>query len=253
MVKKITLIVIFIFGIRLVSNAQSVYKLSGHIYDSTKAFVEGAIVSLLKANNSSLVKTIFTEADGGFEFEIAKEDSFKVLVNQLGYKKYISTVIVIDTFKKTINLPITLINDEGKKLEEVTIVTKLPFVERKADRTIVNPDALISSAGMTALDVLSKSPGVMVDQNGVIKLKGKSGVIVYIDDKPTYLTGSELESYLRSLPASAIKQIELMTNPPAQYEAAGNAGIINIRTKRNKLKGINGNFSLNYGQGIYGI
>ncbi|MDX2173561.1 MAG: outer membrane beta-barrel protein [Bacteroidota bacterium] len=250
--KRIGSILIFMLGISLISKAQFVYKLSGHISDSSKALIEGAIVSLLKANNSSLIKTVFTEADGSFEFEITKQDSFKVLVNQLGYKKYLSVVIVVDTLKRTMDLPITLMKDEGKKLEEVTVVTKLPFVERKADRTIVNPDALISSAGMTALDVLSKSPGVMVDQNGVIKLKGKSGVIVYIDDKPTYLTGSELESYLRSLPSSAIKQIELMTSPPAQYEAAGNAGIINIRTKRNKLKGINGSFSLNYGQGIYG-
>jgi iron complex outermembrane receptor protein len=144
-----------------------------------------------------------------------------------------------------------LSKDNGVQLEEVAVVSKLPFVERKIDRTIINPDALIANAGSNALEVLAKSPGVMVTENGTIKLKGKSGVIVLIDDKPTYLSATDLESYLKSLPASQIKQIELMTNPPAQYDAAGNAGVINIKTKRTKLKGINGNVSLNYAQGRY--
>lgn len=82
------------------------------------------------------------------------------------------------------------------------------------------------------MDVLSKSPGIMVDENGNIKLKGKGGVMILIDDKPTYLSGSALEGFLKSLPAASIKHIEIMTNPPAHYEAAGNAGIINIKTKR---------------------
>ena len=250
--KKIVTIIIFVLLNNIISNAQSNYKLRGQVSDSSKTPIDEAIVSLINVSNSNLLKTIFTEANGSFEFEILKPDSFKLVVNQLGYKKYVSEVINFDILKNTIDVQIVLIKDDAKKLEEVTVVTKLPFVERKADRTIVNPDALISSAGMTAFDVLSKSPGVMVDQNGIIKLKGKSGVIVYIDDKPTYLTGSELENYLRSLPSTAIKQIEIMTNPPAQYDAAGNSGIINFRTKRNKLKGVNGNFSLNYGQGIYG-
>lgn len=127
----------------------------------------------------------------------------------------------------------------------------MPFVVQKADKTVVNPDALITNAGGNALDALSKSPGVTIDENGNVKLRGKSGVIIFIDDKPTYLSGSELENYLKSLPTSAVKQIEIMTNPPAKYEAAGNAGVINIVTRRSKLKGLNGNLNLNYGQGTY--
>lgn len=231
--------------------SQIEFKISGSISDSIGNPLNEAIVSLVKYKNQSLVKTVFTEANGLFEFTNLKSDSFKVVVTQLGFKKYSSDVIVLTETQSDIVLkPIQLLVG-GKNLEEVSVVTKVPFVERKADRTIVNPDALISSAGASVLDVLAKSPGVMVDQNGNIKLKGKSGVLILIDDKPTYLTGTELENYLRSIPASSVKQFELMPNPPAHYEAAGNSGIINIRTKKNRLKGINGSFSLNYAQGRY--
>jgi hypothetical protein len=131
------------------------------------------------------------------------------------------------------------------------VTSKIPYIERKIDRTVVNVDALIGNAGNNALEILGKSPGVLVDQNGTIRLKGKSGVQVFIDDKPTYLTEEELANYLKSLPASTLKQVEIMTNPPAKYEAAGNAGVINIKTKRTKMRGLNGNMSLNYAQGRY--
>ena len=231
--------------------SQTEFKISGNISDSTGNPINEAIVSLVKYKNQSLVKTTFTDANGLFEFTNLKSDSFKVIVTQLGFKKYSSDVIVLNEIQSNILLKSIQLVAQGKNLEEVNVVTKVPFVERKADRTIVNPDALISSAGASALDVLAKAPGVMVDQNGSIKLKGKSGVLILIDDKPTYLSGAELENYLRSMPASSVKQFELMPNPPAHYEAAGNSGIINIRTKKNRLKGINGSISANYAQGRY--
>ncbi len=230
---------------------QTGFKISGSIADSVGNPINEAIVSLVKYKNQSLIKTVFTENDGLFEFTNLKSDSFKIIVTQLGFKKYTSDAIVLNELQPNVSLKSIQLLTQGKNLEEVAIISKVPFVERKADRTIINPDALISAAGASALDVLAKAPGVMVDQNGNIKLKGKSGVLVLIDDKPTYLTGTELESYLRSMPASSVKQFELMPNPPAHYEAAGNSGIINIRTKKNRLKGINGSFSLNYAQGRY--
>lgn len=230
--------------------AQTNGKISGTISAPDKKPVEGAIVSLLRSKNQSIVKIAFAETNGQFEFVSLQPDSFKITIDQLGFKKFISNVIVLDSAKLEFILPAIELEIEGKKLEEVTVTTKLPFVERKIDRTIVNPDALISNAGGSALDVLSKAPGVIIDENGNIKLKGKSGIMVLIDDKPTYLTGAELESYLKSLPSASIKQIEIMLNPPAHYEAAGGA-IINIKTKKNKLKGINGNVTANYAQGRY--
>ncbi len=232
--------------------SQTNLKISGQIVDSINKPIDGVIVSLIKYKNSALVKTTFTDNDGKFEFSDFKSDSLKIFVTNIGFQNYFSDVILIDSIKSEIKLPnITLSKMKNVQLSEVSISSKVPFIERKIDRTIVNPDALISNAGSNALDVLAKSPGVMVTENGTIKLKGKSGVIILIDDKPTYLTGNELESYLKSIPASSINKIELMTNPPAQYDASGNAGIINIKTKKNKLKGINGNLSLSYGQGRY--
>jgi len=231
--KTITIVILLITQL---SRAQNNYKISGAINDSTGKSLDGVILSLVNATNSTLVKTAFTDEAGFFEFDNLKTDSFKLSITHPGYKTYLSANIITfneNEFNKKL-LPIILIKDKGVQLQEIAVVSKLPFVERKIDRTIINPDALISNAGSNALEVLAKSPGVMVTENGTIKLKGKSGVIVLIDDKPTYLSATDLESYLKSLPASQIKQIELMTNPPAQYDAAGNAGVINIKTKKSK-------------------
>lgn len=141
--------------------------------------------------------------------------------------------------------------DTTIQLKDITITGRKPLVETRLDRTIVNVDALISNAGTSALDVLEKSPGVLVDQDGNISLLGKSGVTIFIDDKPTYLSGNDLAAYLRSLPSGSLEAIELMPVPPARYDAAGNAGVINIRTKKLKRKGFNGNLSTAYNQGIY--
>ena len=146
-----------------------------------------------------------------------------------------------DTTKKLI--------DSAKVLKEVSISTKKAFSVRKLDRVVVNVDALISNAGTSALEVLEKSPGIQVDQNGTISLKGKSNVAIFIDDKPTYLSGEDLQNYLKSLPSSSLEQIEIMTNPPARYDAAGNGGVINIRTKKGTTRGLNGGFTVAINQG----
>lgn len=139
--------------------------------------------------------------------------------------------------------------DTTKNLKEVSVTAKKAFTVKKMDRVVVNVDVLISNAGTTALDVLEKSPGIQVDQNGTISLKGKQRVLIYIDDKPTYLSGEDLQNYLKSLPSSSLDQIEIMSNPPARYDAAGGAGVINIKTKKSTAKGFNGAFNLAINQG----
>jgi hypothetical protein len=141
-------------------------------------------------------------------------------------------------------------NDTARTLTKVTVTAHRPLVEHLIDRTVINADALPGKEGSTLMDLLEKSPGVTVEQN-VIQLQGRDGVTIYIDDRPTYLSGDALANYLRSLPASAVDRIELMTNPPARYDAAGTGGVINIRLKRIREKGFNGNLSLNYIQGTY--
>jgi outer membrane receptor for ferrienterochelin and colicin len=114
------------------------------------------------------------------------------------------------------------------------------LVEQKIDRTIVNVDAAVTNVGATALEVLENSPGVQVDRDGNVSLKGKQGVLILIDGKQSYLAGPDLAALLASMSASQLDQIEIMTNPPAKYDASGNSGVINIKTKKNKQRGFNG-------------
>jgi outer membrane receptor protein involved in Fe transport len=229
--------------------AQSGFKISGKINGSDGKSTDGATVYLRRSADSVLVKTALADASGTYLFESVKKGDYKILVTMMGYQQYKGEVIKLD--QQDIGMPIIILQQSGTTLKEVTVSSQKPLVEHLIDRTVVNPDALISNAGSTALDVLDKSPGVIVDENGGISLQGKNNVKIFIDGKPTYLSGADLENYLRSLPSSSIDQIELMTNPPAKYDAAGNGGVINIRTKRGKARGFNGGVNLSYSQGHY--
>ncbi|MDI1255259.1 MAG: TonB-dependent receptor [Flavobacterium sp.] len=223
-------------------------KISGKITNSEAKPIDAILVSLLAANDNLLIKTTFSEPDGRFQFDNLSNNSYIVVIEDPNYKFYKSETILING--NNFSLPdIQFKNMEKNELAEVVIVKKKPFVEQKIDRTVVNVDAMISNAGSNAMDVMEKSPGILIDQNGTITFKGKTGVSVFIDDKPTYLSGADLEAYLKSLPASTLNQIEFMTNPPAKYDAAGSAGVINIKTKKSKAKGFNGSLSSRFSKG----
>lgn len=138
-----------------------------------------------------------------------------------------------------------------KELATVTVTGKKPLIEQKIDRTVVNVEALVSNAGTTALDVLENAPGVTVDKDGNISLKGKDGVIVLVDGRPTQLSAADLANMLRNMSSSQMDQVEIMTNPPAKYDASGTAGIINIKTKKIINAGTNGSATVTYLQGKY--
>lgn len=224
-------------------------KIQGDVKDSNQKPIEGVVVSLLNAKDSSFVKAAISEIDGKFEFVAIKNGNYLLMATNIGYKKFLGKNFSFD--QSDILVETIVMQDESQNLAEVKVVAKKPFVEKKIDRTIINPDALISNAGTTSLEILEKAPGIIVDVNGVISLKGKTGVVVFIDDKPTYLAASDLANYLRSLPSGSIETIEIMTNPPAKYDAAGNAGVINIKLKKNQIKGFNGGINLSFGQGRY--
>jgi hypothetical protein len=223
--------------------------LSGQVLNAGNQPADAASVALITATDSSVVKMTISDEQGRFAFDNITPGNYRLWVTMVGHKEYKSETLTTDA--QALILPAITLEQDGTRLQEVSIVARKPFIERKVDRTVVNVDALIANSGTTALDVLEKSPGVRVDQNGTISLKGKDGVIIFIDDKPAYLSGNDLQQYLKSLPSSALEQIELMPNPPARYDAAGNAGIINIKTKKNKSRGFNGNLSLSYSQGKY--
>ncbi|MDR6942739.1 outer membrane beta-barrel protein [Mucilaginibacter pocheonensis] len=225
-------------------------KISGVVLDYAKKALDGATVVLLAAKDSAVISNQFAKPDGSFTFQNLKDNVYIVKATYIGYKDYTSGHVVIRE-QKAVNLPAFILSTAGKTLNEVAVTAQKSYVQEKIDRTVVNVGALISNTGANALEVLSKSPGVQVDADGNITFKGKSGVLVMIDDKPTYLSAANLATYLRSLPSSSLDQIELMDNPPAKYDAAGNAGVINIKTKKNTTRGFNAVVSANFAQGFY--
>jgi outer membrane receptor protein involved in Fe transport len=232
--------------------AQATASISGTVQDKTKKPVAAATIQLLKVADSSLVKVAVTADNGLFTFNHLKPGTYRVTVTAIGFTFYTSDTVSIVAENEPKKLPlIELTVADANQLNAVTVTARKPFLERKIDRTIMNVDALISNAGVSALEVLDKAPGILVDQDGNISMNGKSGVVIFIDDKPTYLSGADLASYLKSLPSGTLDVIEIMTNPPAKYDAAGNAGVINIKTKKLKQKGFHGNIAPGYMQGAY--
>jgi outer membrane receptor protein involved in Fe transport len=234
------------------SSAQSAGKVSGSIKDGgNQKIIDAATISLLRTKDSSLVKTAIADKDGNFIFEKVKDGAYLIAAASIGHTKVYSTAFEVNELHADVAVGVLQLVPTNQDLKEVVVLNKKPLIERKADRTIVNVDAAISNVGTTALEVLEKSPGVTVDKDGNVSLKGKQGVLIMLDGKPSYLTGQDLTNLLKSMPSANLDQIEIMTNPSAKYDAAGNAGIINIKTKKNKQAGFNGNINLSYGQGFY--
>jgi len=215
-------------------------KIMGSVKDASMKSIHSATVSLLKSRDSSVAKFVATGKDGQYEFLDIADGKYFVSVSNVGYAKVVSAPFEISSSNATINVPVLVISEQAKDLGGVTVTAKKPFIEARPDKTIVNVDASPTSAGATVLELLEKSPGITVDNDGNISLRGKAGVIIMIDGKPTYLSSTDLANLLKNMPASQLEQIEIMTNPSAKYDASGNSGIINIKTKKGKASGFNG-------------
>ncbi|WPQ62337.1 TonB-dependent receptor [Chitinophaga sancti] len=236
----ITLMAVSVMLLSLSTKAQlPVSKIIGKIVQADQQPVNAATISLLVAGNTQPVKFEVSATDGSFSFEDIRPGIYTIVATAVGHLKYESAPFTIDSSNNQTTLPVFIMSKADIELKEVAVTAKKSFIEQKIDRTVVNVDAMISNAGTTALEVLEKAPGVRVDPNGTISLKGQQGVTIFIDDKPSYLSGADLQNYLRSLPSSTLAQVEIMTNPPAKYDAAGNGGIINIKTVKKKIQGFN--------------
>lgn len=216
------------------------------VFSSAQAPLSHATVSLLNAD-SSLVRTAITDEAGGVVFRDLMAGNYICKVTMINYQVYHTSLIDLNTKSSTSEK--VLLKPEAGLLNNVTVSAKKPLVQFLPDKTVINVEAGITNAGTSVLEVLEKSPGVTIDRGGTISLKGRSGVQVMIDGKLTQLSGADLQNLLSGMNASQIETIELMDNPPAKYDAAGNAGLINIRTKKMKQKGFNGSFTIAYGQG----
>ena len=239
-----------LMGLNLTAQSPAKGKVSGQVLDSQNKILEFTTVTLLKAKDSTLVKGALGDANGRFEFENVHEGRYLVSVSQMGYQKFYSPAFSVVSADE-IKMEVIQLKEASKELAEVKVVAAKPFIEQQLDKTVVNVENSIVSAGSTALEVLEKSPGITVDSDGKISLKGKQAVLVMIDGKPTYMSATDLANYLRNMQASQMEKIEIMTNPPAKYDAAGNAGIINIRLKKNQNMGLNGSINGGLGYGRY--
>ena len=214
------------------------------------AALENATVELLKVKDSSLVKADITDGKGIADFEKIAFGTYVMKVSLINYAVQYSSVIELSASQTTSDTKLSL-QRQSTQLGGVTVTARKPFIQKLPDRLVVNVDNSIVNAGSSAIDVLERSPGVSIDQNDVIGLRGRQGVIIMIDGKPSPMTGADLANYLRGLPSSAIERIEIITNPSAKYDASGNSGIIDIRMKKDQRFGVNGTFTAGYGQGVY--
>ncbi|WP_316739791.1 outer membrane beta-barrel family protein [Pedobacter aquatilis] len=230
------------------SFAQKINKLSGKVIDEKGQALPFAVVKVLNSPDTAIVKSGSTNVDGEFLIDELKSGNYILSVSMVGYKttKTASFPLLADLKLSTITLETSV-----KQLKEVSITAKKPFVEHQIDKTVLNVENSIVSTGSTALEVLEKAPGVQVDrQNEQIKLNNKTGVTIMIDGKTNFLSGADITTLLGNMTSDQIATIELITNPSSKYDASGNAGIINIKLKRNKAFGTNGTVSFNGGQGI---
>lgn len=225
-------------------------KVSGLIVDGSQKTLASATITLLKAKDSAVVKFTAADKNGAYSFD-APPGKYLVSVTAVGHSKGYSEVFEISQAGAEVKLRTIELVPQTKSLANVTITAKKPLIEQKIDRTVVNVEASVTNVGASAMEVLEKSPGVTVDKDGNISLKGKEGVLVLVDGRPTQLSGTDLANLLRNMHASTLDQIEIMTNPPARFDAAGNAGVINIKTKKNKMAGYNGTANLGYSKGKY--
>lgn len=225
--------------------AQS-FNVGGTIKDNTDKPVPAATISLLKAIDSSWVKSELTEENGHFNLkEVAKGD-YILAITALGYNEAKETITINN---KDLAVSIVL-NKTSNALKEVVVIADKPFIEREAGKTIVNVTTE-KAAGNNVLDLMRKLPGLTVGGNGNISMSGKQGVLVMINGKQTYLNGEELANYLKSMTAEQVAQIEIISQPGAKYEAEGNSGIVNIKTRKNKKEGLSGTASATFSKTRY--
>ncbi|WP_423737953.1 TonB-dependent receptor domain-containing protein [Chitinophaga caseinilytica] len=229
------------------NGATSKGEIAGKVTRTTNAPVEFATVTLLRAKDSVLVKGVLADIAGKYAFEGVPGGRYIVAAANMGLKKGFSQPFTLNG--SPVNLPAIVLGEDARNLKAVDVTGKRPFIEQKADKMVVNVENSIVAAGGTALEVLQQSPGIQVDKDDNISMRGKNGVIIMIDGKVSNMSPQDIAMLLKNMPSSNIDQLELIANPSAKYDAAGNAGIINIKLKKNSNYGTNGSVNLGYAQG----
>lgn len=252
--KKITQFLLatiaFISMVQIV-NAQNNASIHGVVTNVKGAPLAGTSVSLFKSGDSLLLLNALTNERGNYEFRNLPGTEYFITFSIVGHENEQSNVFLIGSSQKY-QLDTTRLRIISKQLDEIVISSgKRNFIETKMDKIVLNIENSPVAAGASVYEVLEKSPGVYSDKEGNLSMQGKSGVQVLIDGRPTYLSNSDLTNLLKNMQSNEVQSIELITNPSAKYDASGNAGIINIKTKKSKSFGTNGTLTAGGGYGNY--
>jgi hypothetical protein len=226
-------------------------KVSGSLVNDQGKPLDYASVSIIKATDSTVVKGALSNDNGVYSFDKIPAGKYLVKATIVGYVKAVSKPFTVTESSTKVEVPVLNMQPGNTTLKTVTVTATKPLIERKIDRTVMNVEGSVLAAGNTAMEILARAPGVTVDKDDNISLKGKQGVTVMINDKLTYLTAAQLATLLRSTDGNTIKSIEIITNPSAKYDAAGNSGIINIKLKKNTQSGTNGSITAGIARGWY--
>ena len=236
----------------LAARAQGPATVQGQVTTAAHAPLALVTVMLHRAADSVVVKTEFSDEHGAFQLEAPAGARYLVSAAQPGLERTWSAAFELPA--AGLALPaLMLLASRATALQAVTVTGRKPLYEHQTDRTVVHIADSPLAAGTTVLDVLSRAPGVSTGTgSGDVSLRGRQGVLVVLDGKRVPLSGSDLADYLRSLPAEQVQQLELITNPPAQYDAQGGAGVIAITLKKDQRLGTNGTANASYGRGEFG-
>lgn len=229
------------------------FQVNGSLTDSNNNPLGFANVLLVSVNDSSFVAGTTSNDNGSFELVTDQAGNFIIHASMLGFDGYYSKPFSLNNSQSRQLLPTIILQEGGIALESIEVTAEKPVFERQSDRTVVNVANTVTAAGFTALEVLERSPGVIVNRaSGSISMLGKEGINVMINGKLNYMPTDALVDYLAGLSADNIQKIELITTPPAELDAQGNAGYINIVLKQNPEEGLNGNYALaaGYGRGL---
>jgi len=247
-VRKILLLIgiLFLPGINLF--AQS---MDGYVKSSRNIPLSAVTVKLIRLPDSVLAVATKTDVKGFFGFERIASGNYLIKVSAVGMKSLSSSKFSINPNQQLFHLPALVLTEENKVLKEVSITSKKQSIEISGGKLIFNVDQSPATTGSTAYELLQRLPGVSIDQDENLLLKGSPSVNVILDGKMTYLSARQLSNLMKSTSAENIRRIELINTPSAQFDAAGNSGIINIVTKKNNKPGYAADLSAGIGAGRY--
>lgn len=225
-------------------------QLSGKLVSASGESVPFASVMLLSARDTSLIKGVATDGSGAYKIEKVPHGKYFFRYSAIGFRTYTSQVFDWTASHEHRDLGTQVMEEDTQLLEEVVVKGERPLYQQEIDRMVINVESSILSKGSSALEVLERSPGVTIDrQNNSLALNGKSDVLVMLNGKLLRLPAAQVVTMLNGMSANTIEKIELLTTPPARYDAEGSGGIINIVLKKNEATGTTGSFALTGGYG----